>query len=143
MEMLMAYRTHPVSTLFGLVSLLAAPVAVPSLATHALAATALTIADTDKDGTLDLAEVQAAAGAEFDKLDKDKDGTLDAKEAAGHVSKSNFKAADSDNDETLSKDEYTGLAAKLFKAANPDNDTTIDAKELASTPGRQLERLIK
>lgn len=72
-----------------------------------------------------------------------KDGTLDAKEAAGHISKANFKAADPDNDKTLSKDEYAGLAASLFKAADPDHDGTLDAKELRSTAGRELGRLIK
>jgi len=36
--------------------------------------------DTDHDGTLDLAEVNKAAAAEFDKLDVDHDGTLDMKE---------------------------------------------------------------
>ncbi len=83
-----------IAMLVGALSLVAAPLAVPAL-TQASAATALTAADTDKDGTLDLNEVKAAAALEFDKLDKDKDGTLDLKEAAHHVSKKNFIAADS------------------------------------------------
>jgi hypothetical protein len=36
--------------------------------------------DPDKDGTLDLAEVKAAATALFTSLDPDKDGTLDARD---------------------------------------------------------------
>lgn len=135
--------TRRISAFFGFLSLAVAPLTFASFPPAASAATALSIADTDKDGTLDATEIQTAAGAAFDKLDKDKDGTLDAKEAAGHVSKANFKAADPDKDKTLTKDEYTGLGASLFKAADPDNDGKLDAKELASKPGRELERLIK
>ena len=38
--------------------------------------------DNDQDGTLDLTEINKAAGAEFDKLDVDHDGTLDMKEGS-------------------------------------------------------------
>ena len=41
--------------------------------------------DKDNDGTLDLAEVKAAAASVFDKLDKDSDATLDSKEIAGRA----------------------------------------------------------
>ena len=36
--------------------------------------------DPDHDGTLDLAEINKAAAAEFEKLDDDHDGTLDMKD---------------------------------------------------------------
>ncbi len=126
----MSQRIRSIAMLFGAVSLFAAPLAIPALS-QASAATALTAADTDKDGTLDINEVKAAAAAEFDKLDKDKDGTIDLKEAAHHVSKKNFIAADPDKDKTLSKDEYVALAVTLFKAANPDGDSTIDFERIA------------
>ena len=138
----MSQPVRPIALLFGALSLVAAPLAIPAL-TQASAATALTAADTDKDGTLDLNEVKAAAALEFDKLDKDKDGTIDMKEAAHHVSKKNFIAADPDKDKTLSKDEYIALAVALFKAANPDGDSTIDSKELHSTAGIELDRVIR
>jgi Ca2+-binding EF-hand superfamily protein len=138
----MSQPVRSIAMLFGTLSLFAAPLAVPALS-QASAATALTAADTDKDGTLDLDEVKAAAAVEFDKLDKDKDGTLDLKEAAHHVSKKNFIAADTDKDKTLSKDEYVALAVALFKAANPDGDSTIDSKELHSTAGIELDRVIR
>ncbi|MEW6435784.1 MAG: EF-hand domain-containing protein [Pseudomonadota bacterium] len=128
--------------LFGIVGLSAAPLALPSLS-QASAATALTAADTDKDGTIDLNEVKAAAAAEFDKLDKDKDGTIDLKEAAHHVSKANFIAADADKDKTLTKDEYVGLAGALFKAADKDSDGTVNGKELHTTAGIELDRVIQ
>ena len=75
-------------------------------ATPALAASALSALDTDKDGTVDLEEAKAAAGAEFDKLDVDHDGTLDRKELKGRISNKDWAAADPDNDKTVSKDEY-------------------------------------
>jgi hypothetical protein len=99
--------------------------------------------DTDKDGTLDIAEMQAAAGAAFDRLNKDQDTTLEYGEAKGRVSKKAFVAADPDKDNSLSKDEYIAMAEKLFKAADLENDGTLDARELRSKAGRALQRLLK
>ena len=135
-----SYR-HSLVTLLGAASLFAVPLVVPSL--FPAAATALTAADTDKDGTISLDEAKAAAATEFDKLDKDKDGSIDLKEAAHHISKKNFKAADPDKDKTLTKDEYVALAASLFKAADKDGDGTVNAKELHSTAGIELDRVIE
>jgi Ca2+-binding EF-hand superfamily protein len=99
-------------------------------------------ADPDKDGTLDLNEVKAAAGALFDRLDKDKDGTLTIKELQGRLSRKDFKSADPDNDATLSRDEFLAVAEARFKAANPDNDGTLDKAELGKPAGRALMRLM-
>jgi Ca2+-binding EF-hand superfamily protein len=99
--------------------------------------------DTDNDGTLDLAEVQNAAGAMFDKLEKDKDGTLDRKEIGAHIGKKEFADADPDDDKTLSKDEYVAHAAALFKEADTDNEGTLDSKELKSKSGKALVRLLR
>jgi hypothetical protein len=99
--------------------------------------------DMDDDGTLDLKEVQAAAGSAFDKLDRDKDGTLDKKELAGRIAKSAIGDADPDKDGTVSKDEYLAYAEKLFKQADTDNEGTLDAKELRSKAGRQLMKLLR
>jgi hypothetical protein len=62
--------------------------------------------DSDKDGTLDLAEVKKAASAMFAKLDPDRDGTLDARELRGRLSAKELAAADPDRDGTLTLDEY-------------------------------------
>lgn len=132
---------YPVSTILSLAAILAAPVVILP-ATHAFA-NALTSADTDKDGTLDKAEIDAAAGAQFDKLDKDKDGTLDKAEVGKRLSKADFAAADTDNDKTLTKAEYTAVAEADFKAADADSDGTVDAKELHSKAGLALSKLIK
>jgi Ca2+-binding EF-hand superfamily protein len=131
---------HSVKLLCGALGLCAPLVLMPVVAS---AATSLTAADTDKDGTIDLNEAKAAASQEFDKLDTDKDGTIDLKEAAHHISKANFLAADPDKDKTLSKDEYLALVSKLFQTADAENDGTIDSKELHSKAGVALDRLIR
>jgi Ca2+-binding EF-hand superfamily protein len=121
---------------FAALAIVAAP---PAFA----ASKAMKMLDTDKDGTIDLKEADAAAGALFTWLDRDKDGTLDAKELHGRVNLQELKAADPDNDGTLTKDEYLALVAKRFKAADNDGDGTIDEKELRSTPGRSLQLLLR
>jgi len=88
---------------FGICALLAVPVSI-AVSVPGFAASPVSMLDTDKDGTVDLAEAKAAAAAAFAKLDKDSDGTIDAKEAKGHVSKSEFAAGDPDGDKTLSQD---------------------------------------
>ncbi|MFC7663090.1 EF-hand domain-containing protein [Methylorubrum suomiense] len=103
----------------------------------------ITALDPDKDGTLDLKEVQAAASAKFDALDPDKDGTLDKKELKGVLSPKLFKSGDPDMDGTIDKKEYLALVEALFKDADPDNDGTLDAKELKTKPGKALIKLIK
>jgi Ca2+-binding EF-hand superfamily protein len=99
--------------------------------------------DTDKDGTVDLAEAKKAAGALFDRLDTDKDGTLDIKELQGRLSRKDFAAADPDNDKTLTRDEYLAVVEQRFKSADPDNDGTVSASEFQTAAGRALVRLLK
>lgn len=108
-----------------------------------LGASALKALDTDKDGTLDLAEVKAAADRTFDKLDKDRDGTLDRKELKGRVSKKDWAAADPDNDGTLTKEEYEAQVEATFKRADKDSDGTLDAKELQKPDGQAALRLAR
>ena len=104
---------------------------------------AIKLFDTDKDGTLDLAEVKKAASSLFAKLDRDHDGTLDKRELAGRLSASELAAADPDRDGTLTLDEYLAVVERRFNAANPDRDGTLDAKELNSRAGKALLRLLK
>ena len=115
---------------------------VVTSASPAFAASALAALDTDKDGTVDLAEAKAAASALFDKLDVDHDGTLDHKELGGRIPAKDWAVADPDNDKTISKDEYLAYVETAFKRADSDNDGTIDAKELRSPAGRALSRLL-
>jgi Ca2+-binding EF-hand superfamily protein len=128
-----------------LASLLAASIPSAMVVTSvspAFAASALAALDTDKDGTVDLAEAKAAASALFDKLDVDHDGTLDHKELGNRVSAKDWAVADPDNDKTISKDEYLAYVEALFKRADPDNDGTLDAKELQTPAGRALSHLL-
>jgi hypothetical protein len=99
--------------------------------------------DPDHDKTLDLAEVNKAADAEFDKLDADHDGTLSRKEIGHRVTRAEFAAADIDHDGTLTKTEYEMIVAARFKAANPGSDTTIEAAELKTKAGRHLLQLLQ
>jgi len=114
-----------------------------ALAMPAYAAKMPAAFDPDKDGTMDLAEAKAAAGALFDKLDKDHEGTLDIKELQGRLRKVDFGGADPDKDKTLTRDEYLAVVAQRFNAANTDADGTLDAKELNSKEGKALKKLLK
>jgi hypothetical protein len=129
--------------LASLVTACISPAILITSASPGLAASALSALDTDKDGTVDLSEAKAAAGALFDKLDVDHDGTLDRKELKGRISDKDWAIADPDNDKTISKDEYLAFVEVAFKRADADNDGTIDAKELKSPAGRALLRLLK
>lgn len=112
------------------------------VALHAFAAPAnLKLLDPDSDGTVSLAEAQAAGVAKFKALDPDTDGTLDAKEGKGALV--DFSAADPDKDGTVDKAEYAAAIAAAFKQADPDGDGTLDAAELASPAGQKLLGLIQ
>ena len=91
--------------------------------------------NTDRDRTVDLAEAKKAASDVFDKLDTDKDGTLNIKELQGRLSRKDFIGADRDNDQTLSKDEYLAVVEQRFKSADADGDGSVSAAEFA-TPDR-------
>ena len=114
-----------------------------SPAPRAFAESAMSAIDTDKDGTVDLAEAKTAAGALFDKLDVDHDGTLDRKELKDRIPTRDWATADPDNDKTISKDEYLSYLETVFKRADKDNDGTVDAKELRSPAGQALLRLLR
>jgi EF hand len=109
----------------------------------ASAANPIKLFDTDKDGTLDLAEVKKAASALFAKLDRDHDGTLDKRELAGRLSAKEFAVADPDHDGTLTAAEYLAVVEQRFNAANPDKDGTLDARELNTRAGQALLQLLK
>lgn len=111
--------------------------AIAPVAYAADSSAAVKAADTDGDGTVDLAEAKKAAMAKFTMMDADKEGTVDPKEAGMDVS-----AVDSDKDGTLDKTEYEAAVTSAFKAADPDGDGTVDAKEMASPAGAKLGAMI-
>jgi molecular chaperone DnaK (HSP70) len=126
----------------ALVAAIAALFGASSFAALAKKPSPVTRFDTDKDGTVDLAEAKKAAGDLFDKLDADKDGTLDIKESQGRLSRKEFAAADPDKDKTLTKDEYLAEVERRFKAADADNDGTLSAAEFSAPAGHALVRLL-
>ena len=99
--------------------------------------------DTDKDGTVDLAEAKKAGIDMFDKLDADHDGTLTFKELHGRMSRKEFAAADPDKDGTLTKEEYLAVVEQRFKAADKDHDGTLSNWEFQTPKGRALVRLLR
>jgi len=99
--------------------------------------------DTDKDGTVDLAEAKKAGSDMFDKLDVDHDGTLTFKELHGRMSRKEFAAADTDKDGTLTKEEYLAVVEQRFKAADKDHDGTLSNWEFQTPKGRALVRLLR
>jgi|APFre7841882630_1041343.scaffolds.fasta_scaffold44464_2 hypothetical protein len=113
-------------------------VSTGALALHAV----IQALDTDKDSTLDLAEVRKAASDMFDRLERDHDGTIEPKEIGPRISKRDFASADANQDGLLTKDEYVGLAEKLFRAADVRNHGELGEKELQSPAGRALARLL-
>ena len=111
-------------------------------AASAKTASPVALFDTDNDATVDLAEAKKAASGLFDKLDRDKDGTLDITELQGRLSRKDFATADPDKDKTLTKDEYLAVVEKRFKAADPDNDGTVSEAEFRTASGQALARLL-
>ncbi|OIQ96865.1 transaldolase/EF-hand domain-containing protein [mine drainage metagenome] len=101
-------------------------------------------ADTNHDGSLDKAEVQAMHDKNFEKMDTNHDGVLSKEEmkACGHRMggakamherrTKEFSAADTDNDGTLTKEEAQKLPriSKNFDAIDSDKDGTLDRDEV-------------
>jgi EF hand len=124
----------------------AALIAMAPFGLHARAESAtdaIATFDTDHDGTLDQAEIDKSAAAEFAKLDVDHDGTLDMKELGRRVTRAEFLAADKDKDGTLDQSEYLSIVTNRFHAANRDNDATIEAAELQTPAGHRLLELLE
>jgi hypothetical protein len=122
--------------------LVGAGLITPAARVDAASPNYMQVLDTDHDGTIDLTEAKAAAGALFDRLDRDHDGTLDRRELRGRVGAKEFAAADSDHDGTVDRNEYLAIVEQRFNAANADNDGTLDAKEMRSSAGRALLSLL-
>ena len=87
--------------------------------------------------------VDASAASKLKTYDSDKDGTLTIAELQGRLSKTEFAAGDPDHDKTLTKAEFVAIVLAAFKAADTDGDGTLDAKELKSKAGLVVVRLLK
>ncbi len=124
-------KSLPILAALSLTSALAFA-ADPEL-TEAQVEPAFSKADSNKNGTVDLAEAKKFGITEtaFHKANPDKDGSLDKKEFAAAIV-AQFVAANPDNDGTLDPKEArkAGIKSKsVFEAANPDKDGTLDIAE--------------
>jgi Ca2+-binding EF-hand superfamily protein len=122
---------------------LAATALITAVAPAAAASSLVSRFDTDRDGSVDLAEAKKAAADVFDKLDIDKDGTLTFKELQGRLSHKAFAAADADKDGTLSKEEYLAAVEERFKAADRDHTGKLVTWNFHAAKGRALARLLR
>jgi len=117
--------------------------ALVGLVSPVIAASEFRGIDTDNDGTIDLNEAKAAAGAVFDKLEVNHSGTIDRAELRGRISEKDWATADPDHDGTLTKDECLNFVELAFKRADKDGEGTVDAKEARAPAGRALMRLLR
>jgi EF hand len=110
---------------------------------------AIKMIDTDKDGTIDLAEVKAAAAAVFLKIDRGHDGIVGAQDLAGRmVTVEQLSQGPNPwmfwrTRTRYTKDQYLVLAETWFVAVDANNDGTVDAKELQTAAGQQLLKLLQ
>jgi Ca2+-binding EF-hand superfamily protein len=113
-------------------------------------------ADKNHDGTLDRAEAAAVPGLarQFDMVDVDRDGSIDLTEVQAHHAQMmqqrsdrlerRFKAADTDQDGTIDAAEaasWPGLA-KRFRVVDADKDGTVDLDEVKAAMRRQQGPLL-
>ena len=125
----------------GVVAFGALGMVAPALAKEMSAAEFLAAANTDKDQTLSMDEVEAYAKKKFAEIDSDGDKTLDAKELGDRVDAAGLAAADTDKDKTVDEAEFVAYAGKLFDEANADK--TLSARELETPAGRKLRMLLQ
>ncbi|MGR3290048.1 MAG: EF-hand domain-containing protein [Paracoccaceae bacterium] len=97
--------------------------------------------DTNGDGSISVAEMQAQANERFNAMDSNGDGVISAEEsAAAAATKAGERAEmmfarmlewrDSDGDGALSQSEIGGnRAEQMFSRLDTDNDGTISAEE--------------
>jgi Ca2+-binding EF-hand superfamily protein len=97
-------------------------------------------ADTNSDGKVSLAELEASRAQQFARYDTDGNGSisfaeLDAMAAQRPQMQSRIdalKAADANGDKALSPDEFKAAADAEFKKVDTNGDGFIDATEAAA-----------
>ena len=110
--------------------------------------------DTDGDGQITQAEIQAMADARFSSLDTDDDGTLSleelikgASERVAERAEKMIKRFDSNADGKLSADEMPRRGGdregKMFKRADADGNGSISQEEFDAMREARMERRSK
>ena len=102
------------------------------------AAATLAIADKNKNDRIDREEYNQRMTEVFFFLDTNKDGSLTLAEirAAADVDPARFKAADKDGNQVLSLHEYLYALDNDFDTADKDQDGTLDMQEIGLMVGK-------
>ncbi|WP_162937385.1 EF-hand domain-containing protein [Indioceanicola profundi] len=84
--------------------------------------------DTNKDGSIDAAEFEAAAATRFSEIDANGDGSVTKEEATAHAVKAATERA-------------TERAGKMFERLDADKDGTVTQAEFTQARGRMFEHM--
>jgi Ca2+-binding EF-hand superfamily protein len=87
-------------------------------------------ADTNKDGSIDLAEFHTRLVEVFYNTDTNKDGVLVIDEYVRLPVSSGFKEADGDGDGKLSMDEFIAIRYRQYKVADKNSDGQLSVGEV-------------
>lgn len=113
--------TFRILTATAAVLLAALPAAAQTLPGEAAA-----IVDTDGDGIITTAEIEALAATLLPAMDSNEDGTVTKDEALVALSEDQFAAVDTNADGTLSADELGAVIRADFAAADLNGNGQID-----------------
>jgi hypothetical protein len=116
--------TRPLTSM----ALLAAMLASPALALTAddFPGEAIGLIDTDGNGVITAAEIDAFAVFILPAMDADEDGTVTKTEAVPVLTEEQFAAADTNGDGILSLEELTVVFRADFAAADSDGSGTLN-----------------
>jgi Ca2+-binding EF-hand superfamily protein len=114
--------------------------------------------DKNKDGAVDMTELEATSTRAFDKADTNKDGVIDEAETkvvrdrmaerrgdrpAKPNRKDRLQRADADKDGKITREEFAATAAPWFKRADADKDGKVTKAELDDLVGKLQKRADK
>ena len=93
--------------------------------------------DTNRDGKIDAAEIEAERAARFAAVDRNKDGTIDQAEFEQMVEQrrqqaiqARFQRSDADKSGTLSAAEFDKRSADMLTRLDTDKDGAISLEEM-------------
>jgi Ca2+-binding EF-hand superfamily protein len=104
-------------------------------------------ADSDGDGTLSAAEIEAFRDSRFAAMDADGDGTLTPAEMSQGMRALMFDMLDTDGSgaieraEFMDRDQAQRMGGKRFQRMDRDGDGLVDRDEMGAMTDRMLERL--
>jgi class 3 adenylate cyclase/Ca2+-binding EF-hand superfamily protein len=98
--------------------------------------------DTNKDGKVSLAELQAWRDGQFDVLDRNRDGSLSREEVAAAKTKfawkigRSFGLIDTNQDQRLSREEFGAAGRRRFLMFDANRDSYLNNEEVAELQAR-------